>query len=120
MPGALKRLIGNKILMANILAGVFYVLGSSAYLTYMAKYIEVQYNRPAVTSTIIAGPAILIGMIAGFLGSGWYISKKKPVPRRLLFWNIIVGIMYLIGEASYVFLGCPQNAIEQQLSESGR
>ncbi|XP_077302634.1 organic anion transporting polypeptide 33Ea [Arctopsyche grandis] len=120
LPIALKRLLKNKILMANISSGVFYILGASAYITYMAKYIEIQYNRSAISSTLIAGPAILIGVLIGFLLSGWYISTRQPRPRKLLMWNVIVGFVYLIGELSYIFISCPQNSIEQQISLTGR
>lgn len=106
--------------MSNIWSGVFYIIGASAYITYMAKYVEIQYNRSSVTSTMIAGPAILIGVLLGFLISGWYISTRQPRPRKLLMWNVIVGCIFLLGELSYIFISCPQNSIEEQISETGR
>jgi hypothetical protein len=106
-PVALMRLLKNKLLMCNIASGIFYILGSSGYITFLSKYFEVQFHKNAADATIISGPITLIGMVSGFLLSGIVISKKKPGPKYLLFWNVIVGFMYMIGQVSYMFLTCP-------------
>lgn len=54
-PKALKRLLTNWILTCNNLSGVFYILGASAYITFVAKYLEVQYGAFAARGTVIAG-----------------------------------------------------------------
>lgn len=113
---AFMRIIKNKILMTNVVANTIYILGASVYITYMTKYMEIVYNRSAINSTIIAGPAVLIGILLGFLVSGWIISTKRPRARILLLWNIFVGVIYVSGEISFIFFGCPNNAIEMQLS----
>jgi predicted MFS family arabinose efflux permease len=43
----LVRLFKNKILMFNTISAIFYILGASAYFTYMSKYMEVQFHRNA-------------------------------------------------------------------------
>lgn len=43
-PAAMKRLFKNKLLMCNILSGIFYILGASAYFTFMSKYIFCAIN----------------------------------------------------------------------------
>lgn len=93
--------------MCNILSGIFYILGSSGYITFLSKYLEVQFHRNAADATIITGPITLIGMVVGFLLSGLIISKKKPGPRKLLAWNVFVGIGYMVGQVIYLFLTCP-------------
>lgn len=105
-PKAVKRLLTNRLLTCNNLSAVFYILGASAYITFVAKYLEVQYNLSAAGGTVIAGPVSLIGMILGFLLSGFVISKFKPGPRPLLGWNVIVGICYILGQISFIFFGC--------------
>lgn len=105
-PAALKRLLVNKLLMFNILAGVFYILGMGGFMTFMSKYMEVQFNKTKADSTIVAGPVNLAGMVIGLLASGWYISKKKPVASRLLSWNVIIGAVYMVGQFCYLFLSC--------------
>ncbi|XP_058121605.1 solute carrier organic anion transporter family member 74D [Anopheles ziemanni] len=110
-PMALMRLIKNKLLMFNILSGIFYILGSSGYITFLSKYIEVQFHKSTANATVITGPITLFGMVAGFLISGIVISKKKPSPRKLLFWNVIVGVGYMAGQISYLFLTCPDGTM---------
>ncbi|XP_011639834.1 solute carrier organic anion transporter family member 4C1 [Pogonomyrmex barbatus] len=105
-PKAVKRLLTNWLLTCNNLSGVFYILGASAYITFLAKYLEVQYNTSAAGGTVIAGPISLIGMVSGFLLSGLIISKFKPGPRPLLAWNVFVGICFVLGQILFTFLGC--------------
>lgn len=50
-------------------------------------------------------------MVSGFLLSGYIISKYKPGPRKLFFWNVIVGFGYMVGQISYIFLSCDNNYI---------
>ncbi|XP_063703660.1 solute carrier organic anion transporter family member 74D isoform X2 [Culicoides brevitarsis] len=104
---AVYRLIKNKVLMFNIFSGVFYILGSSGYITFIAKYMEVQFHKTAADATIVTGPATLFGMIIGMLLSGWFISKKKPHAKYLLFWNVVVGLVYMAGQFTNLFLTCP-------------
>lgn len=54
-PAAMKRLLTNWLLTFNNLSGVFYILGASAYITFLAKYLEVQYSLSAAGGTVIAG-----------------------------------------------------------------
>ncbi|XP_053662574.1 solute carrier organic anion transporter family member 74D [Anopheles marshallii] len=110
-PLALMRLLKNKLLMFNILSGIFYILGSSGYITFLSKYIEVQFHKSTANATVITGPITLFGMVAGFLISGIVISKKKPSPKKLLFWNVIVGAGYIAGQISYLFLTCPDGTM---------
>ncbi|XP_055644235.1 solute carrier organic anion transporter family member 74D isoform X2 [Toxorhynchites rutilus septentrionalis] len=106
-PTALMRLLKNKLLMCNIISGIFYILGSSGYITFLSKYIEVQFHKTSANATVITGPITLFGMVSGFLISGIIITKKKPSPKVLLFWNVIVGIGYMLGQFSYLFQTCP-------------
>ncbi|XP_058446034.1 solute carrier organic anion transporter family member 74D [Malaya genurostris] len=110
-PKALMRLLKNKLLMFNIISGIFYILGSSGYITFLSKYIEVQFHKSTANATVITGPITLFGMVAGFLISGIVISKKKPSPKILLFWNVIVGVGYMMGQFSYLFLTCPDGSM---------
>lgn len=108
-PAAMKRLFKNKLLMCNLLSGIFYILGASAYFTFMSKYMEVQFHKTAADATIITGPITIFGIICGFLASGYVISKKKPSPSILLSWNVLVGLMYMVGQISYLYLACSGN-----------
>lgn len=54
-PKAMKRVLTNWLLTCNNLSAVFYILGASAYITFLAKYLEVQYGTSAAGGTVIAG-----------------------------------------------------------------
>lgn len=57
-PKAVKRLLTNKLLTCNNLSAVFYILGASAYITFIAKYLEIQYGTSAAGGIVIAGTQI--------------------------------------------------------------
>lgn len=50
-----KRLMMNPILTCNNFSGVFYILGASAYITFMSKYMEVLFGVSAAKSSMITG-----------------------------------------------------------------
>ncbi|CAK9823948.1 Solute carrier organic anion transporter family member 74D [Anthophora retusa] len=110
-PIAMKRLLTNRLLTFNNLGGVFYVLGASAYITFLAKYLEVQYSTSSAGGTVIAGPVSLLSMVLGFLISGLIICKFQPGPRPLLAWNVFVGICFVAGQILFIFLGCSNTSI---------
>ncbi|XP_037811901.1 solute carrier organic anion transporter family member 74D [Lucilia sericata] len=105
-PKALMRLLRNKLLIYNIISGVFYILGAAGYMTFLTKYMEVQFHKTAQSATIVVGPVSIIGMVIGLIGSGLIISKKKPSPSKVLMWNVIVGFVYILGQISYMFMYC--------------
>lgn len=107
----MKRLLSNRLLTCNNLSTVFYVLGASVYITFSLKYLEVQFGASAAGGAMIAAPVSLIGMILGFLLSGLVISKFKPGPRPLLGWNVIVGVLFIMGQVVFIFLGCKDPGI---------
>lgn len=100
------RLLKNKLLIFNLISSVFYILGSSGYMTYLTKYIEVQFNRNSSDATVFTGPITILGMTVGFLVSGYVISRYKPSPRKLFFWNVVVGMFFVFGQFSYMHLTC--------------
>jgi len=59
-PKAMKRLLTNWLLTCNNLSAVFYILSASAYMTFIAKYLEVQYGTSAAGGIVIAGTYINI------------------------------------------------------------
>ncbi|EDX04811.1 GD22119 [Drosophila simulans] len=106
-PRALMRLLRNKLLIFNILSAVFYILGASGFMTFLTKYMEVQFHKDAQSATIIVGPISIMGMVVGLIGSGMVLSKKKPSVSKVLMWNVIVGGISILGQISYAFLYCP-------------
>ncbi|KAH8413464.1 hypothetical protein KR009_011422 [Drosophila setifemur] len=108
-PRALMRLLRNKLLLFNITSAVFYILGASGFMTFLTKYMEVQFHKNSQSATIIVGPFSILGMVVGLIGSGLVLSKKKPHVSKVLMWNVIVGFIYMMGNLSYAFLYCPDS-----------
>lgn len=106
-PAAMARLFRNKLLMFNVLSGIFYILGAAAYFTFMSKYLEVQFHKSAADATIVTGPITILGVVIGLLASGYVISKLKPSPSKVLMWNVIVGFGYMAGQISNLYWTCP-------------
>lgn len=105
-PKALVRLLKNKLLMYNNISAVFYVLGASGFMTFMTRYMEVQFLKTSQSATVLIGPLTISGMVLGLLLSGWIISKKKPSASKVLLWNVIIGFTSMIGQVLYLFLYC--------------
>lgn len=116
---ALKRLLKNRLLMANIVAGVFYILGASGYMTYMIKYLETQFQTSASSANVIAAVPGILAMMAGFLLSGYIISRYKPRAKYVLGWNVFVGFVYITGEILFIFLGCSDNGLQGLQQSTG-
>lgn len=57
------RLLRNKLLIFNIISAIFYILGAAGYMTFLTKYMEVQFHKSAQNATILVGPASIIGMV---------------------------------------------------------
>lgn len=75
----------------------------------MPKYIETQYNQSASLSSLITGTVGLVFSAFGILLSGLMITIYKPRARYLAAWNVIIGVISIMGMISYAFLGCPAN-----------
>ncbi|KAJ8669938.1 hypothetical protein QAD02_001197 [Eretmocerus hayati] len=109
---AMGRLFMNKILMCNILSTVFYILSASGYFNFISKYLEVQFQTSSGGGSVVTGPLTMVGMICGFLISGFVISRYNPSARSLLMWNIYISVFSLIGQVSFIFLGCRNGAVQ--------
>ncbi|CAD7086074.1 unnamed protein product [Hermetia illucens] len=107
---SLKRVLPNKIVFYNNLSGVFYILGAAGYVTYLGRYVEVQFQRSSKNATGLSGALPMLGMMTGIIVSGWVLSKKRPAASKVLFWNVIIGCCYVIGQFSYLFFYCPDNS----------
>lgn len=65
------RVTTNKILLANNLSAVFNILGVIPYMTFIAKYLEVQFGTSA------AGGTVITGLLSILLFSYTYIKIDK-------------------------------------------
>ncbi|PSN45336.1 hypothetical protein C0J52_18706 [Blattella germanica] len=71
------------------------------------KQKDVTKTETETTSISDRGTVGLVFSAFGILISGLIISKYKPRARYLAAWNVIVGIISVLGIVSYAFLGCP-------------
>lgn len=111
---ALKRLLTNKLVMFNTIGSIFYILGASAFMTYYSKYLEVQFNKNAAESSLMTGPATIVSMVSGILFSGYIISKYQPAPKKLFFFNVIVGMAYMCGQFNNIFMYCDAGSFHNE------
>nr|XP_014103547.1 solute carrier organic anion transporter family member 74D-like [Bactrocera oleae] len=109
MVATFKRLAMNKTLMCNNISSIFYYFGYTPYWIFTPKYIEVQYRQSASTSSIVTGTVALAFSALGVLISGFVISKFKPSARYMAAWNVLVGLLSVVGCIAYAFIGCPGN-----------
>lgn len=105
-PKALRRLLGNKILMCRNFAAICYMLGSSGFSTFQGRIMEVQFDRSSHSGTIFMGPFSRLGMIMGVLLSGYVITKYKPPAKYLFLWNVIWGFTAVFIRFLYTQIGC--------------
>lgn len=67
---------------------------------------EVQFNTSSHGGSIITGPITILGMTIGLLLSGYVITKYKPPPKYLFFWNALLGLMAMSTQIFYTQIGC--------------
>lgn len=75
----------------------------------MGRVMEVQFNRTSAGGSVFTGPITIIGMAVGLLTSGYVITKYKPPPKYLFFWNVVIGLITMCASFSYTQLGCESN-----------
>lgn len=51
----MKRILTNKLLMINICGGCFYIISASAFMSFFAKYLEVQFGTAPGGGSLITG-----------------------------------------------------------------
>lgn len=54
----MKRILTNKLLMINITGGCFYIISASAFMSFFAKYLEVQFGTAPGGGTLVTGKSI--------------------------------------------------------------
>lgn len=108
---AFKRIVTNKILIVNTWSGILYIIGASGFITYMVKYLEVQFQKSAAESSKVTGPMAILAMCLGYLSAGFVISKYKPKAFNLLMWNVIGGITFVAGQMIILNLSCSEQPL---------
>jgi len=116
---ALKRLLSNKLFMANFGSTIFFVFAFMGFGTFMPKYIEYQFRTKASSSARASGLAGTMSKAVGFLFSGWLIGRFKFSAKTLAAWNVILGCCYFCTLMVFASLGCSTSHMSGTLKESG-
>jgi hypothetical protein len=61
---------------------------------------------------IFIGVLAILATVAGFLISGYVLTRFKPRTSFVLGWNVFVGCVYIAGEIVFIFLGCTDNGLQ--------
>ncbi|XP_063220561.1 solute carrier organic anion transporter family member 74D-like [Bacillus rossius redtenbacheri] len=117
---SLERLLQNKLLLYNIFAAVFLVLGESGAMTFSMKYVEIQYHTSAAGASIVSGGVNVLAIVLGVLSSGFLIGRFRPRPRCMLGWNVLLGLAHVAGSVAFVLLDCGGGAPPRLDSPGGR
>uniref|UniRef100_A0A1B6FLD6 Solute carrier organic anion transporter family member n=1 Tax=Cuerna arida TaxID=1464854 RepID=A0A1B6FLD6_9HEMI len=117
---AFRRLLKNRILMCNIAASIFFLMGFLPFWIFMPKYFEVVFRQSASRSSFITGVITLACGGVGILGSGFLISKIKPSARSLAAWNIVIGLISVGSITTYAFLGCSLSESQAAMITAGQ
>jgi len=116
---ALKRLLGNKLFMANFGSTIFFVFAFMGFGTFMPKYIEYQFRQKASHSARASGLAGTMSKAVGFMLSGWLIGRFKFSAKTLAAWNVVLGCCYFCTLMVFASLGCSTSHMSGSLKESG-
>lgn len=106
-PKAVKRLLGNQVLMLRTASSVLHILPIAGLYTFLPKYLESQFRMTAHKANMISGVGGILVMGVGILASGVFIRKAKPNARFVAAWIALTALVYSIGMALLMFVGCP-------------
>lgn len=95
----------------NNLSAVFYIFALSGYFTFLPKYIETQYEQSAARSGMVNGGISIIFMCTGLLVAGFVISRYRPPAWKLVVYDIIVGLFFVVAMVSFAFVECDSKSI---------
>ncbi|XP_046583949.1 solute carrier organic anion transporter family member 2A1-like [Haliotis rubra] len=105
---AVIRLLTNPIYMCMVLATCFTLFAISGMLSFLPKYIEVQFQIPAWKANIILGALNVVAAAGGSMLGGIITSKLKLRPITCIIFITGIASVSVILSASGFFLGCPQ------------
>ncbi|XP_046638836.1 solute carrier organic anion transporter family member 74D-like isoform X2 [Daphnia pulicaria] len=108
-PKAIRRLLKNDILLFRTASSVLHILPVAGLYTFLPKYLESQFRMAAHTANMISGIGGIGVMGIGIFFSGVFIRLKKPSPKFVAAWIALTALLYAIGMALLMLLGCPMS-----------
>lgn len=108
-PKAVKRLLNNDILMFRTASSVLHILPIAGLYTFLPKYLESQFRLAAHSAAMISGVGGILVMGLGIIISGVFILRVKPNARFVAAWIAFTAVVYALGMAVLMFIGCPMD-----------
>lgn len=108
-PKTMKRQLKNDILMFRTASCVLHLLPVAGLYTFLPKYMETQFNLTAHDANLISGTGGILVMGVGIFISGLVILKYSPTAKSVAGWIAFTAIVYSLGMAILMFVGCPMN-----------
>lgn len=106
-PRAVRRLLGNDILMLRMASSVLHILPISGLYTFLPKYLESQFRLPVHSAAMVSGMGGIMVMGVGIFTSGIFIRRAKPSARAVSGWIALTALVYSLGMVILMFVGCP-------------
>lgn len=119
-PKAVKRLLKNDILMFRTASSVLHILPIAGLYTFLPKYLESQFRLAAHSAAMISGVGGILVMGLGIIISGVFILRVKPNARFVAAWIAFTAVIYALGMAVLMFIGCPMDDFAGLLSANDR
>ncbi|XP_059351055.1 solute carrier organic anion transporter family member 74D-like isoform X2 [Daphnia carinata] len=108
-PKAIRRLLKNDILLFRTASSVLHILPVAGLYTFLPKYLESQFRMTAHSANMISGIGGIGVMGIGIFFSGVFIRLRKPSPKFVAAWIALTALLYAIGMALLMLLGCPMS-----------
>ncbi|XP_046362544.2 solute carrier organic anion transporter family member 2A1-like [Haliotis rufescens] len=105
---AVIRLLTNPIYMCMVFGACLNLFAISGMLSFLPKYIEVQFQIPAWKANIILGALNLIAAAGGSMLGGIITSKLKMRPITCIIFLTVINSVSVLLSSSGFFLGCSQ------------
>lgn len=111
---ALRRLIGNKLVVFKLTAEVFYVIAGTGIVVYYSKFMEVMFNRSPSDASIVTGPMEMVLTISSYYLAACIIGNRQPSYRKLILSSIFVSCLVFTGFLVNVLLPCDTSSVASQ------
>ncbi|CAN7989037.1 unnamed protein product, partial [Ixodes hexagonus] len=106
MGKSVRRLLGRRVYVLQLLASIFMVSGFNGFSTFSAKYMETQFRTSASKASTFAGLVSTSFFIVSYFASGWVIHRTRPSPRVIGSYNAMVKLVLIAGFVVAMLIKC--------------
>ncbi|XP_068242675.1 solute carrier organic anion transporter family member 74D-like [Palaemon carinicauda] len=102
-----KKLLCNKIWLANAFNTSIFVMAASGYNIFKPKYLENQFRQTASEANYYVGTVNLIATSLGTVIAAIVLRCARPGPRAVIGYNIFVTILFVLLYLLKMLVKCP-------------